>query len=942
MQKTTIALFLIMCSVIIPQSNTFYRTNQLDGNIISTVFDENEYLYQLLEVNQDNHIQLYVAKYDELGIFLGKSANFEVPENYNSSNISKFKNNFLVFPGLDPQNGKSGLVKLNEDLEFTGHIHFTEFDTLNLMEIRSNSAAISIFMIDSQKRYRFAYIDESENLSWIKKLDDVVHSNFLKYFFSLAQNGNLLISYKNKYHNLFSPGGTLLWETETSFKYVSSIKSDIFYINHMLKMKKMQINIGELWEITLPDYPDFIPAVLSNNNVISYSKKTNYDSFAIYDPSGNQVDLVDINLKHVTKSIECSQNYIVSTSTSTSSTVQKIAKFTLDGILKYITLNLEFRDYIPQSKISIEWELNDISFIDIYFSEDSENWEKIIYGYPVEIGFYSWFLPEDEKSLYFKIVNSEDTRYYDVSLRPIKVTFKSFYDYMEANNTLIWTGADGRGSFDPFSGEGGFRWNVAGEDKYQTVYSEGPVLGFKNNNVIKVYAATYESSFLQGKLWNDGTYTSGDNPYFSVYQTAKNWEDLPQGEERAKFENAYNNWPVDIGAPFIDHNDNGTYEPEIDEPDLEGDRMMWFINHTADSAKSVSSYGSYGDNIEVQTSVWASEDLFPDVVFKKFKIINKEDEPLENFYFGYWADPDLGFSGDDYAGYDSLHQMAYVFNGDDNDDDYFLDNPPATGFMLLDGPIVPGEPEDLARYGGDYRLGYKNLPVTSFAFYINSNEIYADPELGTYNGSIQMYNYLQGYSHDGEPFIDPNTSATTKFPLSGNPFTKIGWYEGGGWPGGPPAGDRRMIISSGPFEFPKYDVQIVSVAILNAQGTDRIQSVIKLKALAESVRNYWNNSITTSLETGQTHIPEKYQLAQNYPNPFNPSTVIEFSLPEQANVQLEVFNILGEKVTDLVNTEMQPGVHKVDFNGEGLASGLYIYRLIAGDVNLVRKMMLLK
>jgi len=89
-------------------------------------------------------------------------------------------------------------------------------------------------------------------------------------------------------------------------------------------------------------------------------------------------------------------------------------------------------------------------------------------------------------------------------------------------------------------------------------------------------------------------------------------------------------------------------------------------------------------------------------------------------------------------------------------------------------------------------------------------------------------------------------------------------------------------------------------------------------------------------------IPNVYSLAQNYPNPFNPSTTIEFSIPNSELVNIVVYNALGERVTELVNTILPEGQHKVVFNAVGLASGIYIVKMKAGSFTETRKMNLLK
>jgi len=88
--------------------------------------------------------------------------------------------------------------------------------------------------------------------------------------------------------------------------------------------------------------------------------------------------------------------------------------------------------------------------------------------------------------------------------------------------------------------------------------------------------------------------------------------------------------------------------------------------------------------------------------------------------------------------------------------------------------------------------------------------------------------------------------------------------------------------------------------------------------------------------------PIEFELSQNYPNPFNPSTTIKFSIPEGSQVSLKIYNSLGQEIKILVNQFMEAGIHNVNFNAVGLNSGMYFYRLDAGEFTQVRKMTLIK
>jgi hypothetical protein len=100
--------------------------------------------------------------------------------------------------------------------------------------------------------------------------------------------------------------------------------------------------------------------------------------------------------------------------------------------------------------------------------------------------------------------------------------------------------------------------------------------------------------------------------------------------------------------------------------------------------------------------------------------------------------------------------------------------------------------------------------------------------------------------------------------------------------------------------------------------------------------------VQTGVEENGSALPIVFELEQNYPNPFNPSTTINYSLPKASDVQLIVYNILGQKVAELVNNKMAAGNHTVKFNAANLASGVYIYRIKAGSFVSIKKMMLLK
>ena len=105
--------------------------------------------------------------------------------------------------------------------------------------------------------------------------------------------------------------------------------------------------------------------------------------------------------------------------------------------------------------------------------------------------------------------------------------------------------------------------------------------------------------------------------------------------------------------------------------------------------------------------------------------------------------------------------------------------------------------------------------------------------------------------------------------------------------------------------------------------------------------NFYFGPILTGTQEGN-EIPTEYSLAQNYPNPFNPATTFKFSVPAASHVKLTLFDLLGREVAVLVNSEFNPGVYKLDWNASNYSSGVYFYRIEAGDFIETKKMVLMK
>ena len=108
------------------------------------------------------------------------------------------------------------------------------------------------------------------------------------------------------------------------------------------------------------------------------------------------------------------------------------------------------------------------------------------------------------------------------------------------------------------------------------------------------------------------------------------------------------------------------------------------------------------------------------------------------------------------------------------------------------------------------------------------------------------------------------------------------------------------------------------------------------------INNLFGDPNPVGVESIENLLSSDYKLEQNYPNPFNPSTKIRYSIPENSFVTLKVFNLLGEEIKTLVNSEQSAGVYEAAFDATNLSSGVYFYTLQTKNFTLTMKMILIR
>lgn len=124
-------------------------------------------------------------------------------------------------------------------------------------------------------------------------------------------------------------------------------------------------------------------------------------------------------------------------------------------------------------------------------------------------------------------------------------------------------------------------------------------------------------------------------------------------------------------------------------------------------------------------------------------------------------------------------------------------------------------------------------------------------------------------------------------------------------------------------------------------GFETIAQADRRTAFAERIINWLDSPVGVD-ENEPNNIPESFELQQNFPNPFNPSTTIKYNIPQTSFVSIKVYDLIGKEIATIVNEVKQSGIHQVSFNGENLSSGVYFYKMSAGEHTVVKKMNLLK
>ena len=507
---------------------------------------------------------------------------------------------------------------------------------------------------------------------------------------------------------------------------------------------------------------------------------------------------------------------------------------------------------------------------------------------------------------------------------------------------------------------GALFWN-GGQNLYESPKNSGLHSIFMSSFVLTGYidgdlraaATTYGPyEFWPGPLDANGNPPSDCSEYDRIWEI--NDDDFLLFDQTGIFSENMLNWPWQLGAPVIDGDgtpDNYDLEGG-DRPELLGNQTLWWIMNDRGNEHEWSETLPLG--LEVRTSAFAFDHngLGGDITFYKYHITNRNTKPITDALLGMWADPDIGNVSDDYFGSDSLLNLAYVYNGDNIDENGYEKKPPAIGYTFLITPEAP-----LDNFDND-RDGQVDEPGESTSMYAAMQHVDGGGPFNFPKGAQTLNYVLKGKWIDGAsmveggygyrifPFPAGFPRVTTRFMYSGDPLTRSFWTEfrilpDSNEPLNP--GDKRFTASSGPFTLLPGESTEFLLAIVWAQGENWLDSVRKLKAITGNLQSTPEAYLISGIraESPEPLPPDpEFVLGfdQNFPNPFTDATTIQYSLPKTMHVRLSVYDVLGREVALLAAGTQAAGIYAQELDGSQLAPGIYYTRLEADYLSFTKKM----
>ena len=396
------------------------------------------------------------------------------------------------------------------------------------------------------------------------------------------------------------------------------------------------------------------------------------------------------------------------------------------------------------------------------------------------------------------------------------------YQLWDGNQITNWWSNTGHITSHVPTGDPGMEWPVGSGDT--PVYAAGLwiVAGEVNGATdIRSAAAEFTTEYLPGP-W-------GSDPNASEHRIYK----IRTADGRANPD--WDIWPVDQGAPWIDADQNGIYDPAIDSPDVKGDLFYWTIFNDGEEARHAYLWSTLPLDIEVTASMYGFEEPGPldNTLFMEWDIKNAGTNQLDSVFLGIWQDIDLGSANNDYPGCAPDLDLSYHYVGELPDSDYGF-FPPAIGFSILEGPVVPSV-GDTAWVSGEAIPDFINLNATAYRAFHGASALFSDPENAT-----EAFLLMNGMNFEGAYENNPITNEPDPLIFSGNPFTETGWLASTEYGDG----DWRSLLATGSFNLAPGESQHLAVSCVVSPGMNPLAAVAALFDDVSTVRDIYSAQFT--------------------------------------------------------------------------------------------------
>jgi photosystem II stability/assembly factor-like uncharacterized protein len=512
-----------------------------------------------------------------------------------------------------------------------------------------------------------------------------------------------------------------------------------------------------------------------------------------------------------------------------------------------------------------------------------------------------------------------------VILKNSTENWSNSFKRLDANTISTWYRNNGNFNRDPFTSNAGFVWPKG--TTMTARYSSGLWIGAKVGYDTLVAICEYDSEYFPGYTENNGTPQGKNDTNYRVFKLFHGINDIDRQL-----------WPNAIlgnsnqGAPVYYDQISNLWKP-LDF----ADQTMYYSytdSYPESHGNRAGATAPLKADIKQINYSFDEPDAMGNIIFNHFRIINRSSLPWIQTYFMIWSDDDLGSATDDKIGCDTNLNLGYTYNST-NTDPIYGTAPPAVAFLILKGPAsytANNNDTSFFCWGKDKKkkIGYKDKNIYSFNQYFNDGpRYYAE----TY---LTMEGYDMNYGH-GTPWINPVTGLPTRYVYSGDPVSNTGWLQTYG-------DDQVIYFATGPVNVNPGDTQDIVYAQIIARGTSNINSIAVLRQYAQIAKDNYKNCFA-NVPIGfknNNEVVNGFRLYQNYPNPFNPVTVISYQLVVNSYASLKVYDVLGKEVITLVNEQQKPGKYQVEWDGTNYSSGVYYYKLQAGDYTETKKMVLIK